>query len=179
MKNIKKEIVSTALITAMLTLTGCGDKEVIQKDKVTIQEGKIAPKINIGSTLEGLSLQDQFEKTHTLKESTTKVIFVFTKATGHLVNEYLKTQSEDFLEKRDIQFVADVSRMPSLIRKYVAMPDLQKSSYPIMLIMDEEVSAAYKSETHSESIMIVSLDKYIVKNVNFISTLNDLQQEVE
>ncbi len=175
---MKLNILSAGAIALILTLSGCGNKEVAPHEKVTIEKGQIAPGLTVGSNIE-LSLNDQFDKAHKIEESTKKVIFVFTKATGHLVKQFFNTQSEDFMQKRDIQFVADVSPMPSLILEYAALPDLKKHKYPIMLIRDEKIAPNFKNEANSEAIMIVNLDKLKVSNVKFVSNINDFQNEIE
>lgn len=175
---MKTKILATTILATTLTFTGCGSKEVVDREKVTIEQGQIAPKIVVGSNLE-LAVNDQFDKPQKIGENTKKVIFVFSKATGHLVKEYLKTKSEDFMQKRDIQFVADVSPMPSLILEYAALPDLKKHNYPIMLIRDEAIAPNYKNDANSDAIMIVNLEKLKVTNVKFVSNINDFQGEIE
>ncbi|HIP58802.1 MAG TPA: hypothetical protein EYH01_00065 [Campylobacterales bacterium] len=175
---MKLNILSATALALTLTLTGCGSKKVVDHEKVTIEKGQIAPKIVVGSNMD-LALNDQFDKAHKIEESTKKVIFVFTKATGHLVKQFFNTQSEDFMQKRDIKFIADVSPMPSLILEYAALPDLKKHKYPIMLIRDEKIAPNYKNDANSEAIMIVNLDKLKVTNVKFVSNINDFQNEIE
>ena len=175
---MKLNILSATALALTLALTGCGSKKVVDHEKVTIEKGQIAPKIVVGSNMD-LALNDQFDKAHKIEESTKKVIFVFTKATGHLVKQFFNTQSEDFMQKRDIKFIADVSPMPSLILEYAALPDLKKHKYPIMLIRDEKIAPNYKNDANSEAIMIVNLDKLKVTNVKFVSNINDFQNEIE
>lgn len=175
---MKFNILSATALAMTLTLTGCGSKEVAPHEKVTIEKGQIAPSISVGSNL-NLELNDQFDKAHKIEENTKKVIFVFTKATGHLVKQFFNTQNEDFMQKRDIQLIADVSPMPSLILEYAALPDLKKNKYPIMLIRDEKIAPNFKNEANSEAIMIVNLDKLKVTNVKFVSNINDFQSEIE
>lgn len=176
---MKINILSATILAVTLALSGCGSKEVKDHAKVTIDDGKVTEKISIGSNIGSLEVTDQFDKPHKIEESTKKVIFVFTKATGHLVKQFFNTQSEDFMQKRDIQFVADVSPMPSLILEYAALPDLKKNKYPIMLIRDEKIAPNFKNEANSEAIMIVNLDKLKVTNVKFVSNINDFQNEIE
>jgi hypothetical protein len=174
---IKKSLLALSITTTLL-LTGCGNKEVAPHEKVTIEKGQIAPKIIVGSNLE-LSLNDQFDKPHSIKADTKKVIFVFTKATGHLVKSFFNTKDTDYLEKNSIQFVADVSPMPKVILDYIAIKDLKKHKYPIMLIRDENIAPNFKNEANSEAIMIVTLDKQKVTNVKFVSNINDFKSEIE
>jgi len=173
-----KNVILTLTITSTLFVSGCGSKEVKPHEKVSIQKGQVAPKITIGSNLE-LSLNDQFDKPHAIKKDTKKVIFVFTKATGHLVKSYFNEKPTDFLEKNHIQFVADVSPMPKVILNYIAIKDLKKHKYPILLIRDETISPNFKNTSNAEAIMMVNLDKLKVTNVKFVSNINDFKNEIE
>ena len=74
---IKKSLLALSITTTLL-FTGCGNKEVTPHEKVTIENGQIAPKVVIGSNLE-LTLNDQFDKPHSIKADSKKVVFVFTK----------------------------------------------------------------------------------------------------
>ena len=175
---MKKNILTATVLAAMLTLSGCGNKEVTPHEKVTVEKGEIAPGIVIGKELK-VELNDQFDKPHTIKEDTKKVIFVFTKATGHLVKAYFNTKPVDFMEKNHIQFVADVSPMPKVILEYIALKDLKKHKYPIMLIRDEKIAPNYKNDANSEAIMIVNLNKQKVTGVKFVSNIEDFKSEIE
>jgi hypothetical protein len=175
---MKKSIVPIAILALTLALTSCS-KEVKPHEKVTVEKGQIAPSITIGSQIGELKLNDQFDKIHTIKEDTKKVIFVFTKATGHLVKAYFNTKDVDYLEKNAIQFVADVSPMPKVILEYIALKDLKKHKYPIMLIRDEKISPNFKNSENNEAIMIVNLDKLKVTGVKFVSNVEDFKSEIE
>jgi hypothetical protein len=174
---MKKNIISIAILTLALTITGCS-KEVKPHEKVTVEKGQIAPSITIGSKIGELKLNDQFDKSHTIKEETKKVIFVFTKATGHLVKAYFNTKDVDYLAKNHIQFVADVSPMPKVILDYIAIKDLKKHKYPIMLIRDEKIALNFKNSENSEAIMIVHLDKLKITSVKFVSNVEDFKNEI-
>ena len=173
-----KNIVTIVLMAVMFLFTACS-KEVKPHEKVTIETGEVAPKIIIGDKIGELKLNDQFDKPHTIKEDTKKVIFVFTKATGHLVKAYFNTKDVDFLEKNHIQFVADVSPMPKVILEYIALKDLKKHKYPIMLIRDEKIAPNFKNSTNDEAIMVVNLDKLKVTSVKFVSNIDDFKSEIE
>lgn len=176
---IKKSIAALAMTASMIVFTGCGSKEIVEHEKVTITSGEVAAKIAIGSNLDSLNLKDQFDKNGTINTNTKKAVFAFTKPTGHLVIEYINTQSEDFLTKNNIQVIADVSRMPSLIRNYVVLQDLQKSKYQILMFLDEAVSANYRNSKNGDSVMIVDLDNLKVTGVTFVSNLADFKKEIE
>lgn len=125
------------------------------------------------------TFKDQFDKPHSLSADTKNIIFVFKKASGHSVKEFLDTKPLDYLSSKNTIFVADVSKMPSLIREYIALPDLRKHKYPILLIFDEEISKNYVKEKDIEKIMVVNLENLEVTGVTFLCSETDLENEIK
>ena len=98
----------------------------------------------VGSSID-FTLPDQFGNAHTLPKETQKLIFVFTKDTGHIFRTWMgQHESADYLDKRRAVAVADVSGMPTVILNTFAMPDFRKSAYPILLIYDKQMARRLK-----------------------------------
>ena len=135
-----------------------------------------ATELKVGNSLE-FRLNDQFDKKHTLQADTKKLIFAFSKDMGHLVKEYLKTKEVDYLEKRGILFIADISAMPRIIYKLFAESDMKKSKYPILLIQDDEISLKYKH--NKEKICLVTLDNKKITSIKYLNTQEELKKEIE
>lgn len=168
--------IALILSVVVLFFVGCeDDKKVENKEATTITSGKVSQNITIGKKIKPIKLKDQFDKNGTFSQDTKTLIFVFKKATGHTVNEFMKRQKDSFVKDNGLKIIADVSKMPSLIKKFFAIPDLQKSNYPILLIEDEELSKKYQNHQHVEEIMIVTLDKLVVKKVTFLSNEKQLK----
>ena len=125
--------------------------------------------LTVGSKL-SFTLPDQFDKPVTLTPETQKVIFVFAKATGHTVREFLKKQDKNYLPSRDTLFVADVSGMPTVIRNTFALPDFRKSPYSVALIYDKAIASTYKNEKDTDKITIVSLKNKTITKIQTVST---------
>jgi len=166
-----KRIIVFIVASVLLLLTGCNSKD--SASKVGSSGIKVGAKIDI------FTLKDQFDKPQTLKQDTKKIIFVFKKPVDHTVREYLNAQKNDYLIKRKIVFVADVSPMPSLIRDYIALPDLRKRDYSISLMYDENFANLFKYSNRAEEIMILTLDNLVVKEVKFVKTAKELQSEID
>jgi len=128
----------------------------------------------VGSKL-SFTLPDQFDKPVTLTPETQKVIFVFAKATGHTVREFLKNQDKNYLPSRHALFVADVSGMPTVIRNTFALPDFRKSPYSVALIYDKAIAAAYKNEKDADKITIVTLNNGVISDLQTLSTEDELK----
>ncbi len=132
--------------------------------------------LKVGNTLKPFTLSDQFEKPHTLKSDTKKIIFVFAKKSGHTVREYFNTKPIDYLKKHHYIFVADVSGMPSIIYKMFAKSDLQEHKYPIWLIFDTKDSAKFIDEKNRDKIMVVTLDNLKIKKIEFFDDIKEFKK---
>ena len=125
--------------------------------------------MNVASSIE-FTLPDQFDKAHSLTTDTKKVIFVFAKATGHTVKEFLKQQDKNYLSERNALFVADISPMPTVIRNTFALPDLKKSAYSVLLVYDKAIAKEFKNDAQAEKIAVVTLKNKVVEDVKYITT---------
>jgi hypothetical protein len=173
---LKKNILSLLLIS--LLLNACGNK-LEDKKQVIISAGEVSQDVTIGKELMTYTFNDQFDKPHSLTNDVKKVIFVFTKPTGHLMRVYLGTKDKNYLASRNIDFIADVSGMPSIIFKMFALPDLKDSKYTIMIIKDKSKSKRFRNEINKDAVMIISLKNKIVQSVKFVTNEIDLKQEID
>ncbi|MFW2608749.1 hypothetical protein ACN5OY_11750, partial [Aliarcobacter butzleri] len=75
-------------------------------------------------------IKEQFEKDHTLNANIKTILFASDKATSDMLRDYFLplSEKENILEKNNVVYIADISGMPSLISKYLALPKMKK--YP-------------------------------------------------
>ena len=125
------------------------------------------------------TLPDQFDKAHTLEAGTKTLIMTFAKGSSHIVRNFLKEQPEDFLLMHEANYVADIHPMPVVIRNAFAMPDLKKSSYPVLLIYEEKISKMFKDPAHENEIMIVTLENKQVKAIDFVQDAKALKAKLQ
>jgi len=128
----------------------------------------------IGHSVESLKLNDQFEKPQIIRADTRRIIFAFSKDMGHLSNDYFATKDADFLSKNHTSFVVNVSAAPSLVRSLFIMPGLKDLKHSVSIIEDKNIAAEYSIEAHTEELMVVDVDNFIIKNIAYISTEADL-----
>jgi hypothetical protein len=163
---------------AVLILLGAGALFAINgKDNYdpSLYTLKVTNGLNPGSHID-FTLPDQFDKPHTLSDETGRLVFVFSKATGHTVKEYLKTQPADYLEKRDTLFVADISPMPTVIRNTFALPDFKKSPFSVLLIYDKNFAKALKDEKGAEKITVITLKNRVITEVKYIESEEEFKK---
>lgn len=159
------------LVVGYAYLSTKGDKSVKGNESF--------PKIAVEETLTPFTLKDQFSKLHSLSAQTKKVIFVFKKDSGHVVRGYLNQQKDDYLQSRDILFVADISKMPAMIREYVAMPDLRERDYPVLIVYNQDLANKFKNEKEQEKIMVADIDNFQVKAIRFVNTEVELAELID
>lgn len=131
-----------------------------------------------GNNIKQFELYDQFDKKHIIKNSTKKIIFVFTKDKGHIVKEFLDNKDVNYLSSRNVLFVADVSSIPDFLR-WIILNSFDKYKYPILLIEEKNIASQYIDHKNIEKIMIVSLDNMKVTGVDFFNDINKVQKFIE
>lgn len=152
------------LVLAMFFL-GCGDKSKVEVTKQTV----------VGNSLEKLTLNDQFGTSHSLSTDTKTVIFAFSKAMGHLSNDFLAKQAPGYLAEHNAVFIADVSAAPSLIRSMFIMPGLKEFKHTVLVIEDENTAASYRIDEHQDALMILDVNDYIIENIRYINSEEALE----
>ena len=158
------------LLTALF-LVSCSSTEQTTQN--------VEPKITVGSSLNELTFNDQFEKQHTIENGTNKVIFAFSKDMAHLCNDYFNTKEATYLTDHKTQFVADVSAAPSLIRSMFIMPGLKDFKHTVLLLDSKEQALPYKTGLDSEKIIVAYVENGNITSIKTIATKDELISVIE
>lgn len=168
-------------ITIVLLLLAIGGIFMFNSSETFSKEGyftKATNGLNAGSDID-FALPNQHDEVISLSDDTKKVIFVFAKSTGHIVKQYLSTQPSDFLESKDMLFVADISPMPVAIRNLMAMPDLKKSTFSVLLTFEPTLIQPFMDESKKDKIIIVSLDNKKITNVVYATNEKEFLEAIK
>lgn len=157
------------LITALLFI-GCSSGKEAQVN--------VEPSLVVGKKL-NLTLNDQFEKAHTLNANTQKVIFAFSDDMGHVTNDYFGTKEASYLADNNTQYVADVSGAPSMIRSMFIMPGLKEFKHTILVLTEKEASAPYRSGVDTTKITVAYVENGSITELKTISTQEELIAIIE
>ena len=148
---------------------------MIKKLLLTIFLGVVAfaYPLAVDSTVSELKIKDQFEKEHTLNANIKTILFASDKATSDMLRDYLLplSEKENILEKNNAVYIADISGMPSLISKYIALPKMKKYPFSILLLDDTNKDNFTKEDG---KIIVYTLDNLKVTNITKISTPQEL-----
>ncbi len=138
----------------------------------------VADKFIVGSEVD-FTLPDQFGKKHQLSNDTKKLIFTFARDSSHIMVDFLKQEEKGYLNKQSALYIADISTAPVIIRNLFILPELQKSTYPVLLIHEEDVAKKFRYDAKKEAIKIVTLDNKAVTNIQFVATLKEFEEALK
>lgn len=109
----------------------------------------------VGDSLEIVSLNDQHEKPGYIDKTTRVILFSRDKKGGELLTDVLSNMPEGFLAEQNIVYITDISAMPGLISKYIAIPALQKKAYSILLDEDGSRTINYPDKNAMATLIYV------------------------
>lgn len=107
-------------------------------------------------TLAPWTLLDQHDRPYTLADDLQVLLVARDMAGAKLVEAALTGKPEGYLEQRHAVFLADISRMPSLIAKMFAVPAMR--DYPYRVILDREARIAPRYDVPAEAVLWLQLD---------------------
>src|SRR5574344_2609324 len=90
--------------------------------------GLNAAPLAVESTITDLKIKDQHEVEKVIDTNVKTILFASDKSTSDMLRDYLLplSEKENILEKNSAVYVADISGMPSLISKFIALPKMEK-----------------------------------------------------
>jgi hypothetical protein len=98
---------------------------------------------------------------------------------GHLANDYFATKKATYLNDNNTQFIADISKAPSLIRSMFILPGLKDFKHTVLVLSEKEISAPFRLKMDTQKIVVVRLDKMKITSIKNISTQKELIAAVE
>ncbi|MDX4037011.1 hypothetical protein [Aliarcobacter skirrowii] len=135
--------------------------------------GLNAASLNIDSSIIDIKIKNQFDKVHTLNESVKTILFASDKSTSDMLRDYLLplSEKENILEKNGAVYVADISGMPSLISKFIALPKMKKYPFSVLLLDDTNKDNFVKEDG---KIIVYSIVDGKITNIEKISSKEEL-----
>lgn len=135
--------------------------------------GLNAAPLAVDSVVENIKIKDQHESEKIIDAKIKTILFASDKKTSDLLRDYLLplSEKENVLEKNSAVYVADISGMPSLISKFIALPKMKKYPFSVLLLDDTNKDNFTKEDG---KIIVYSLDNGKVVKIEKISTTEEL-----
>jgi len=133
--------------------------------------------IEQNSTIEPFKLNDQFGEEHNVSTMPTFIICSFGRESGTLISSYFNRQESNYLAQYDIVLIADVSGVPSLLRKTIIVPKMKKNNFSILLSLESSFMKEFPKK--EDSLTLLKLENGVVKEISFIDDEESLKKEIE
>ena len=130
-----------------------------------------ANSLTIGTDIPTLTVKDQFEKDHTVDANIKTIIFSATKTEGTTIKEFLLTKDKDYLTTNKAVYIADITGMPSLITKFIAMPKMKDYPFSVLLV-DEANKGLFPVK--EDMISVISLENGKITDIKYVKTAEEL-----
>ncbi|MEG5262787.1 hypothetical protein TRP66_00630 [Pseudomonas sp. JDS28PS106] len=127
-------------------------------------------------TVPAWTLLDQFERAYTFDSKARVLLIARSMSTAKLVNAALEDQPEGYLEARNVVYVADIEKLPSLA-KMVMVPAMRSAKYRIML--DQTGSVAPRFGDDRESVQWIDLENGAVVREHHYTDAPTLQRALQ
>ncbi len=126
-----------------------------------------------GAVLARQSCVNQHDQASELDESLKGVLFVSNMDASKILHAVLQQQGEEFLKSRGLRAVADISRMPAIISRLVAVPRMREYSYSLCLIRDAESGDPWPRRPGE--VLLIELDNLKVRSISSARTEAELR----
>jgi hypothetical protein len=137
----------------------------------------LADKLQVGDTVSGFELPDQYGNQHSIKEMPKTLILTFEKRTGGFVNGFLKMQDKSFLKKNNALYIADIARMPMLITNMFALPKMKRYEHTVLLAYEDDFQALYPIEKAKATVIHFD-QKGAITEILFVDDEASLKAEI-
>jgi hypothetical protein len=119
------------------------------------------------------SLDDQHGKTHAVDATTQLILYSRDMDGGDVVKQVLEPLGDDYLERSRAVYIADISRMPGLISKTIAIPRMRGRSYATLL--DREGSTQSVIPSQPGKATVLRLEALRVVDVRYLGSVDELR----
>lgn len=131
-----------------------------------------------GELMSSFQLQDQFENEVTVSSATEVLLFSRNMKGGDIIKEALEQLKADDQQGLDsLVYVSDISGMPSLIARFVAIPKMKKLPFSMGLDREGDVTNMLPGEENKAT--LIRLDKLKIIDVVFIESSEALLMELK
>lgn len=150
------------LLSVVITLTACANNPISH--------------LKVGQQVDFALLQDQYSNPFPHDDNMEMLVFTNSMESSGHVREVLHVIAPDCYETGRLVYVADVSGMPSLITRLIAVPKMRGYSFPIWL--DYEGEATEALPVKEDQISLVTVKDGNILSIDFVAGKEDLMTQL-
>ncbi|MBQ4889372.1 hypothetical protein J8L86_05900 [Shewanella sp. MMG014] len=129
----------------------------------------------VNDKIEPVTLEDQFEQPLVVNEQTQWVLFSRGMKGGELIQASLELLPAE-KQPENLVYIADISGMPSLIARFVAIPKMKDLPFSMGLDREGDVTATFPSEKDMAS--VIKLDKFNVVSIEHFDSSEAITEAI-
>jgi hypothetical protein len=132
-----------------------------------------AETLAVGTRLPELELSDQHDAEAEIGPDVRRIVFTRDMDGGDVVKAALAERGAATLEAAKAVYVAEISRMPTLVTRLFAVPSMRKREYRIVLDRDGKTTADFPyKEGH---VTVLTIDDRVISNVELVDSADALR----
>ncbi len=135
----------------------------------------VAP-LSIGQQVDFKQLEDQNGNDFVHQDTMKLVLYVNGMSARDLVRESLDTINTDCMTEGRVVYLANISTMPSLISRLIAIPRMRDYSYPIWL--DRDGFATEVLPVQEDAVTVLTIDHQTITGTDYFSEVLALSERL-
>lgn len=132
--------------------------------------------LDIGSQVDFSLLEDQFGHAFHHEDVMETVLYVNDMQGKQIVREALEAVDLSCLDGGRVVYLADISGMPSLISKLIAVPRMRDYDYPVWL--DYSGLATEALPAHEDEVTLIRLKAGAIQSMDFVTDSQTLKTQL-
>lgn len=130
-----------------------------------------------GDTVPSLSLTDQHDKPSNINSQIKRIIFASDNTGASLITAFLDSKDANWLNQSNSVYLADIHKMPSLISRMFALPQLREKPYTIILGREEADLAMFTRQ--KGCIAVIDVNNLKLGESTFACTEDALKESLK
>jgi hypothetical protein len=126
----------------------------------------------VGDEVRPFALDDQHGRRVEVGPAVRVLVVTRDMGGGDVVKEALAGADQAFLDARRAVYVADISRMPGLISRMIALPRMRKRAYRVLIDTDGAVAREFPAVEGRPTVVVV--DRLRITRVTHPATAGEL-----
>lgn len=152
-------------------------KSIILVALLLLPNALLAASLAVGEPLPSMTLTDQHDQPHAIDAQTRLILFSADRDASALIEDALAEQTAESLDAAGILYVADISGMPGMVTKLIALPQMRKRPYPMLLGREAEETAMLPRERGQ--VTLIETDAGTITAIRFIDDEQAMSQALD